>query len=153
MKVKMKSVVKISMTGEAVSDSQTNITAGGLTTVIDEPAARGGTGKGLSPTETFIASLVACTNRIAQRIAQTHGVEYRSFNTKAEAEVDIRGAYMKEEIDIPFPHIKLIISIETDAEDILIDMVKRDLPRFCPISKVVQASGTKLTEEWNIIRG
>jgi uncharacterized OsmC-like protein len=148
VKIKLKPVVKIDMAGEAVTASQTLITTAEHSYLIDEPASRGGTGKGLSPTETFIAALVGCTNRITQKVAKLHGVAYTSLNTKAETEVDIRGAFLQEEIDRPFKRIRLTITMATDADEAALALVKRDLPRYCPISKLVQASGTELIEDW-----
>ncbi len=70
----------------------------------------------------------------------------------AEAKFDRRGADMKEEIAVPFPEIALTIAMTTDADDATIEIVKTDLAKFCPISKVIRESGTKISEEWIITR-
>jgi putative redox protein len=49
--IKPKTVVRMHLAGEAVSHFRTNVTVRDLATTIDEPEVRGGTNKGLSPTE------------------------------------------------------------------------------------------------------
>ena len=120
--------------------------------VIDEPLERGGSGEGLSPTQTMLAALIGCTNRISRKIAAANGVGVQAMSVDAEAKFDRRGADMKEEIAVPFPEIDLTISLTTDADDAAIEIVKTDLAKFCPISKVIRESGTKITEHWIINR-
>ena len=55
---------------------------------------------------------------------------------------------MQEEIDLPFTDIKLRIEATTDATDDKLEILKRDLPRFCPIAKMMEAAGTNLETEW-----
>ncbi|MEM9683224.1 MAG: hypothetical protein AAF942_08160, partial [Pseudomonadota bacterium] len=59
---------------------------------------------------------------------------------------------MEEEIDVPFPEILLTIDMVTNADDALLERLKTDLARFCPISKVIRQSGTEITEVWNVSR-
>jgi putative redox protein len=53
---------------------------------------------------------------------------------------------------VPFPKIRLVINVTTDASEADIEKVKADLHRFCPISKVVRNSGTDIEEVWNVTR-
>ena len=48
-----------------------------------------------------------------------------------------------EEIEVPFPKIRLLVDVTTDASEHDLEKVKADLHRFCPISKVVRNSGTE----------
>ena len=65
---------------------------------------------------------------------------------------DRRGVTLQEEIDLPFPEIKLRIKMTADAEEAAVEAMKRDLSRFCPVAKVIRAAGTKIVEEWNVTR-
>ena len=51
-----------------------------------------------------------------------------------------------------FPEVTLKIDITTDADDASVEKVKTDLARFCPISKVIRQSGTKINEVWTVTR-
>lgn len=57
--------------------------------------------------------------------------------------LDRRGTQLLEEIEVPFPKIRLVINVTTDANEGGMEKVKTDLHRFCPISKVARNSGTE----------
>jgi putative redox protein len=69
-----------------------------------------------------------------------------------ESTFDRRGSQLLEEIEVPFPKIRLVIDITTDASEADMEKVKADLHRFCPVSKVIRNSGTELEEIWNVKR-
>src|SRR6266508_6770623 len=105
-----------------------------------------------TPTETMVAALIACTNVISHKCARKHGVEFKAVSINAEATLDRRGTQLMKEIEVPFPKIRLIINVTTDASEADMEKVKADLRRFCPISKVVRNSCTELEEVWNVAR-
>jgi putative redox protein len=70
----------------------------------------------------------------------------------AESTLDRRGTQLLEEIEVPFPTIRLVINVTTDASEADVEKVKADLHRFCPIAKVVRNSGTRIEEIWNVTR-
>lgn len=57
-----------------------------------------------------------------------------------------------EEIEVPFPKIRLVINVTTDGDEADMEKVKNDLRRFCPVSKVVRNAGTQIEEVWNVKR-
>jgi putative redox protein len=121
-------------------------------TVIDEPQEREGTNMGPTPTETMVAALIACTNVISHKCAKKHGVELKAMTIDAESTLDRCSTQLLEEIEVPFPKIRLLVDVTTDASEADLEKVKADLHRFCPISKVVRNSGTELEEVWNVKR-
>lgn len=70
----------------------------------------------------------------------------------AEASFDRRGTQLLEEIDVPFPKVRLVINVLTDAGDTVLERVKADLHRFCPVSKLIRRAGTQIEEVWNVTR-
>jgi uncharacterized OsmC-like protein len=84
--------------------------------------------------------------------AKKHGVDFQALSIEAEAMLDRRGTQLIEEIEVPFPKIRLVINVTTAASDSDIEKVKADLHRFCPVSKVIRNSGTEAEEVWNIAR-
>jgi organic hydroperoxide reductase OsmC/OhrA len=70
----------------------------------------------------------------------------------AESTLDRRGTQLLEEIEVPFPKIRLLINVTTDASEADMQKVKADLHRFCPVSKVIRNAGTELEEVWNVTR-
>ncbi|HEV8680180.1 MAG TPA: hypothetical protein VGQ90_12460 [Stellaceae bacterium] len=59
---------------------------------------------------------------------------------------------LEEEVAVPFPEIRLTINLTAPASEAEVEQVKADLGRFCPVSKVIRQSGTRLREIWNVAR-
>lgn len=145
-----KSEVIMSMSATGETHARTKINIRDVSSVIDEPEARGGTNQGLTPTETLMASLIGCTNVISKRIAHKMGIELGEMDIQLSAKFDRRGTMLKEEIDVPFSEVTMDIEIDTDATEEQINMLKIDLAKFCPIAKVLRGSGVNIIENWII---
>jgi putative redox protein len=150
--VREKTTVTQRIHGNCPTHSRTEIAVRDVKTTIDEPREREGTNMGPTPTETMVAALIACTNVISHKCAKKHGVELKAMTIDAESTLDRRGTQLLEEIAVPFPKIRLLIDVTTDANEADMEKVKADLRRFCPISKVVRNSGTELEEVWRVTR-
>lgn len=136
--------------GNCPTHSRTEISVRDVKTIVDEPKEREGTNMGPTPTETMVAALIACTNVISHKCAKKHGVEFETMSISAKSTLDRRGTQLIEEIEVPFPKIRLVIDVATNASEADIEKVKADLHRFCPIAKVVRNSGTEIEEVWNV---
>jgi putative redox protein len=152
MAVTQKTGIRMAVSAECPTHARTSAHAGRHEIIIDEPAARGGTDLGPTPIETMIASLLGCTNVILNRVAEKNHIEVTGLSLAAEASFDRRGVMLEEEVAVPFPEIRLTINLTTPATDSQVQRLKSDLGRFCPVSKVIRQSGTKLQEIWNITR-
>jgi putative redox protein len=152
MAITQKTVVPMTVGAECPTHARTSAHAGKHEIVIDEPAARGGTDQGPTPIETMIAALLGCTNVILNRVAEKNHVEVKALSLAADASFDRRGVMLEEEVTVPFPEIRLTINLTTPASASQVERVKADLGRFCPVSKVIRQSGTKLQEIWNVTR-
>ncbi len=150
--IKPKTVVTMNLQGTCRSHSRTDVAVRDRQITIDEPEVRGGTNQGPAPTETMLAALIGCTNVITHKIAAKNGVRIDALSVNVEAAFDRRGVTLMEEVAVPFPEITMRIEITTDADDSAIETLKTDLARFCPVSKVIRQSGSKLNEIWTIIR-
>ena len=152
VKAKEKTTVPIKLEGLCPTHARTDILVRDTETTIDEPLVRGGTNLGPSPTETMIAALAGCTNVISHKVAHKHGVEFQDFHVEVSCSFDRRGVLLEEEVDVPFDDVVIRIEVTTDADEAAMDKVKKDLPRFCAVSKVISQSGAKVTEVWTINR-
>ena len=145
-----KSEVIMSMSATGETHARTKINIRDVSSVIDEPEARGGTNQGLTPTETLMASLIGCTNVISKRIAHKMGIELGEMDIQLSAKFNRRGTMLEEEIDVPFSEVTMDIEIDTDATEEQINMLKIDLAKFCPIAKVLRGGGVNIIENWII---
>jgi len=150
--VKEKTVVTQRIHGDCPTHARTEISTRDVRAIIDEPKERDGTNMAPTPTETLVGALIACTNVISHKCAHKHGVKFSSMSIDAEASFDRRGTQLLEEIEVPFPRIRLMINVVTDASDTDVEKVKSDLHRFCPVSKVIRNAGTEIEEVWNVTR-
>jgi|SRR5579859_3514256 len=150
--VREKTVVTQRIHGECPTHSRTEISTRDVKATIDEPKERDGTNMGPTPTETLVAALIACTNVISHKCAKKHGVELEAMSIDAEAMLDRRGTQLLEEIEVPFPKIRLTIDVTTSASEEAMERVKMDLHRFCPLSKIIRNAGTEIEETWNVTR-
>lgn len=148
--VKPKLTVQQHLHATCPTHSRSDIHVRDLESVIDEPVERDGTNLGFSPTETLVASLIGCTNVISNKIAHKHGVEMKNVTIDAEATFDRRGTTLTEEIEVPFEKIVLTINVTTPNSEAEMNKVREELPKFCPISKVIRNAGTEIEEVWNI---
>jgi uncharacterized OsmC-like protein len=150
--MKEKTTVTQHIRSNCPTHSRTEISVRDVKTIIDEPKEREGTNMGPAPTETMVAALIACTNVVTHKCAKKHDVELKTMTIDAESTFDRRGAQLLEEIELPFPKIRLVINVTTDASEADMEKVKADLHRFCPVSKVIRNSGTELEEVWKVTR-
>lgn len=148
MAIRPKTVVSMRLQGDCRSHSRTDVSVRDCNLVIDEPAERGGTNAGASPTETMLGALAGCTNVITHKIAASMGVEIAAMKVDVDAQFDRRGVTLAEDIAVPFPRIKLTIALTTAADESQVAAIRRDLERFCPVSKVLRESGSMIEEEW-----
>ena len=152
MAIAQRTLIPMTVSADCPTHAQTRAHAGRHELVIDEPVGRGGTDEGLTPIETMIAALLGCTNVILNRVAEKHRVEVGALSLAAEARFDRRGVMLEEVVAVPFPEIRLMIRLTTPASKAQVALVKADLGRFCPVSKVIRQSGTRLEEIWNVTR-
>lgn len=148
MAIRQKTTVKIGLTGKGTSHSRSETSIRELISVIDEPVERGGTNEGLSPTETAFASLIGCTNVIGSKCAEKLGVEVGHLAFDMEVDFDRRGVLLMEEVEIPFQAIRLTVTADGPASQDDLTRVAAETAKFCPIAKLFENSGTRLSVTW-----
>ncbi len=148
MNIRQKTSVVTRLAGTGTSHARADVRTRDVAVVIDEPVERGGTNGGLSPTETVLAALIGCTNVIAHKVAEAQGVDIGHATMTLECDFDRRGVLLQEEVDQPFTAVRLRIETDGPATQAELDRVAADVARFCPVSKMLKAAGTKVTETW-----
>ncbi len=148
MAIKQKTTLTLKYSGKGTSHSRSEVTMGNHMPVIDEPAARGGTDEGVSPTEMAYAALIGCTNVIGNKCAEKLGVDIGHLDFAMEVDFDRRGVLLMEEVNVPFTAIRLNVSVNGPATQADIDRVAVETDKFCPISKLYEQAGTKMTVTW-----
>ena len=147
----LENVISMKVEGSSKSHARTDILTRDVESVIDEPTIRGGTNLGLTPTETLMASLIGCTNVITHRIADQLGVKIKKLDVNVNSKFNKDGVSLLKEIEVPFPILEMNIKIASNASEIQLETIKKQLKMFCPISKVISNSGTKIIDNWEVI--
>ena len=148
MAIRQKTNATLKLTGRGTSHARSETNIEDLTVVIDEPAVRGGTGTGPSPTGSAYAALIGCTNVIGNKCAKKLGVDIGDLSFEMEVDFDRRGVLLMEEVDIPFMAIRLNVTVGGTASQSEIDAVAVETAKYCPISKLYEKAGTDLTVTW-----
>ena len=85
--------------------------------ISDEPPSRGGQDRGQSPLELLLASLCACTNVTAGRMAEKRRLEYSALEMHAEGELDSRGRRGLADVPVHYQALRLHVTITTDEPE------------------------------------
>jgi len=148
MAIRMKTSVKLRVSADCPSHSRADVNVRDLNFTIDEPEARGGTNLGPTPTETAIAALVGCVNVIGSKCAESLGVDIGRLTINAECEFDRRGVTLREEIEVPFTSEALEVIASGAADQEALNRVAAETEKYCPLSKLFRAAGTKVEVTW-----
>ena len=148
VEVKMKTTVKLRANAECPSHSRSDISVRDLRFAIDEPAERGGTNAGPTPTDTALAALVGCTNVIGHKCALRLGVDLGHLTINATCDFDRRGVTLSEDIAVPFQRIELKIAYDGTASEADVARVADEVKKYCPLSKLFTNAGTEIVETW-----
>lgn len=148
MAIRMKTAVTLSVTADCPSHSRSDITVRDTGMVIDEPEARGGTNQGPAPTDTALAALIGCVNVIGHKCAAQMGADIGHLSIAADCVFDRRGVTLAEEIDVPFTEIRLVVRADGAADQATLDRVGQETEKYCPLSKLFRAAGTRLEVIW-----
>ncbi len=143
---------KMKVQATCPSSTRTDVIIGNHELTMDEPVTRGGTDLAMAPVQTYVSSLLGCTNVITNKCARDIGVEIYGMEIDATVIFDRRGVTLTEPVAVPIPAITLDIDVKTDASDEEWDKVLDYLHKYCAVSVAMKASGTEITENWNLIR-
>lgn len=150
--MKEKTVVPLRVSGASKSPYHLEAQVRDNLVHLDEPVERGGTNSGASPMESVLAALAGCTNRIGHKVADMHGVEILGLSVQIVGKFDRRGTGLMEEVAVPFPEIVQKIELISASPVEAIEKLKVDLPKYCAVSKIIRESGTRLVDEWTVVK-
>lgn len=148
--IKEKPIWKFNITGEQKTSTQSVASARGKSVIIDEPVMRGGTDEGPMPVEYVFMGLVGCTHVISNKLAEANGIKFTSMEIDIKVTMDSHGTRLINPIDVPFPEVTVIITADYEGPREGAVQVVEKLRHHCAVSKMLQESGTKVTEIWTL---
>ena len=128
----------------------------GHTLMADEPAGfaggAGGTNEGPTPSGFLVSAFAADIPVMLQRIANELDIKITGMRAKVSIEFSPRGIAGFPGYE-PAPHKAVSdIRFTTDAPGHLIDELKAQYLRRCPLYNLFHRSGCAMTENWHIDR-
>jgi uncharacterized OsmC-like protein len=106
--------------------------------ISDEPRSRGGQDRGQSPLELLLASLCACTNVTAGRMAAKLRFEYSGLEMHAEGELDTRGRRGLADVPVHYRAVRLHVTIATGEPQERLERLAELVSRYCPVDALMR---------------
>jgi putative redox protein len=106
--------------------------------VSDEPPSRGGQDRGQSPLELLLASLCACTNVTAGRMAEKLRFDYRGLEMQVEGELDTRGRRGLADVPVHYRAVRLRVRIATDEPAERVARLASLVASYCPVDTLMR---------------
>jgi len=150
MAFKMPETFEIQVKGVTETRSRTRLSARGHELLVDEPEARHGTDRAPTPLETLLSSFLACTNVIANVVAEERGIDIRGMDFDLVAHFDTRGVFAKAEVTVPFPVIEVTVTVDADISDHQLDALREDVAKRCPVSVILRGAGSDVRDRWRL---
>jgi putative redox protein len=116
--------------------------------VSDEPPSRGGQDRGPSPLELLLASLCACTNVTAGRMAEKLRFEYSGLEMYVEGELDTRGRRGLADVPVHYRAVRLRVTIATDEPEERVGRLASLVARYCPVDTLMRPVVPEFDVTW-----
>jgi uncharacterized OsmC-like protein len=117
--------------------------------ISDEPPSRGGQDRGQSPLELLLASLCACTNVTAGRMAEKLRFEYSGLEMQAEGELDTRGRRGVADVPVHYRSVRLHVTITTDEPNERVARLAGLVARYCPVDTMMRPVVPEFEVTWD----
>ena len=123
------------ISGTCETPTKTVVKARNFTMIIDEPPTLGGKDEGANPVEYLLAALAGCLNVVGHLVAKEMNMDLKRMEIEIEGKLNPEKFSGKETIDrAGFKEIKVLIKIETDADEETLKKWLEAVERRCPVS-------------------
>lgn len=137
--------VKVNGTGTGM---RLDAVAGKHQVVVDEPVAMGGKDTAADPLSTFLASLLACENVMAQIIAKEMNFDLQGISLETEGTIDVSGLMGNLEVDPKFQEVVVKGYVKTSETQERINEMCEKVDLRCPIFRTIKDAGIPIRNEW-----
>lgn len=137
--------VKVNGTGTGM---RLDAVAGKHQVVVDEPVAMGGKDTAADPLSTFLASLLACENVMAQIIAKEMNFDLQGISLETEGAIDVSGLMGNLEVDPKFQEVVVKGYVKTSETQERINEMCEKVDLRCPIYRTIKDAGIPIRNEW-----
>ncbi|WP_312474265.1 OsmC family protein [Neobacillus sp.] len=122
--------------------------AGKHTIAIDEPVSFGGKDSAIDPLSTFLSSLIACENVMAQLIAKEMKFDLQGITFAVEGSLDLAGLMGDLTVKPYFQQVKVKAVVETSEPQERIDELQKAVDQRCPVFRTMKDAGIPVENQW-----
>ncbi|WML40948.1 OsmC family protein [Neobacillus sp. OS1-2] len=122
--------------------------AGKHSIAIDEPVSFGGKDSAIDPLSTFLSSLIACENVMAQLIAQEMKFDLQGISFNVEGSLDLAGLMGDLTIKPYFQEVKVKAVVETSETQERINELQESVDLRCPVFRTLKEAGIPVENQW-----
>ncbi|WHY85123.1 OsmC family protein [Neobacillus novalis] len=122
--------------------------AGKHTIAIDEPVSFGGKDSAIDPLSTFLSSLIACENVMAQLIAQEMKFDLQGISFDVEGSIDLAGLMGDLSVKPYFQQVTVKAVVETSEPQERIDELQMAVDLRCPVFRTIKDAGIPVENQW-----
>ncbi|EKN64502.1 OsmC family protein [Neobacillus bataviensis LMG 21833] len=122
--------------------------AGKHNIAIDEPVSFGGKDSAIDPLSTFLSSLIACENVMAQLIAQEMKFDLQGISFDVEGSLDLAGLMGDLTVKPYFQEVKVKAVVETSEPQERINELQESVDLRCPVFRTLKDAGIPVENQW-----
>ncbi|ETI67784.1 OsmC family protein [Neobacillus vireti] len=115
---------------------------------IDEPVSFGGKDSAIDPLSTFLSSLIACENVMAQLIAQEMKFDLQGISFNVEGSLDLAGLMGDLSVKPYFQQVTVKAVVETSEPQERIDELQKAVDLRCPVFRTIKDAGIPVENQW-----
>ncbi|MBO0962465.1 OsmC family protein [Neobacillus sp. MM2021_6] len=115
---------------------------------IDEPVSFGGKDSAIDPLSTFLSSLIACENVMAQLIAQEMKFDLQGISFNVEGSLDLAGLMGDLTVKPYFQEVKVKAVVETSETQERINELQESVDLRCPVFRTLKDAGIPVENQW-----
>ena len=121
-----------------IENQHSEVTVRGFTVVQDEPESAAGTGKGPTPTDSFVTSVALCEKVVFARTAAVMDLDLQALETTATGDWDLKGLYEIDGADSGFRSVKVETRVRTKSPVERVIEVARLTHHRCPVHRTLR---------------
>ncbi len=110
---------------------------GKVTLITDQPSLSGGKGNAPNPVQYCVFAMISCYATTFMTIAASKGIEIKKLKAKGASEVNMKSVFEIEENPV-VEKVWIELEIESSADKIILEEIKKETDRKCPAAFTVQ---------------
>ncbi len=110
---------------------------GKITLITDQPPPSGGNGNAPNPVQYCVFAMISCYATTFMTISASKNIEIKKLKARGAAHVNMKSIFEIEEKN-PVEKVWIELEIESSADKLILEEIKKETDRKCPAAFTVQ---------------